>query len=758
MRLILILFVTSALVGCGGGGGGSTPTTAPVPSPTINISVVPSLGKFSAGTAVSISKLDGTSLASGTIGNDGKATIAYPSSYTGAMIVTVVGATGVTYFDEGSGTDQLFGAGSQLLAITAAPQAQIGVTALTNAAAANLSAVGGLSGATSAAINDANAKVASVFGLADILIAPTPVSLANVGSLDLAVPSDRYALVLAALAKSAASGSSAATQSANLALDLKDSKLNGLNGAAAIAGFSLTPATLAASYQAAASIWATRESKAVATILPLVVTPDVSKVAAVANQSDVNLAKSMFAELRTTLYSFSNSNKTGLIDNQAARINDDLRASASPEVNRIGDNINSLITATSAFEDAKAYTATSTSNFQLTTGGVLIRSTGSLQSLWDYGSSWNQCSTDYAKGVTSTVTCYFSGPDSVDRVNQTLEITKLELTQTTANQYAYSTSISQSKVTLNQYGRLSNIGAGIATAAPAGAGSVVKTLSGNTATALSINGTFPPPHQAAAGGTTPGAQAVVISIARTPLVAANNFRYSITGSVSTANLTNATNNVKLSLDDGTYVDFDEFASRPVAAKIVGTVQTLRSKLTGTLELGAPAKDVDGKGYGPTAITFSGTVTDAELSMTGKFDLAATNYSLYHSTSPESPSNYLQASLTFTGTIQATNRPLLKLVLAATKNGLTTTAVTLSYSYGTVSITGSGVVDSGANGVSSMNLSNQDGILVAITNGTASNATKVTKGGATLATITNGTIFYIDGYSESLTYTICKSNC
>ena len=85
-------------------------------------------------------------------------------------------------------------------------------------------------------------------------------------------------------------------------------------------------------------------------------------------------------------------------------------------------------------------------------------------------------------------------------------------------------------------------------------------------------------------------------------------------------------------------------------------------------------------------------------------------------------------------------------------------MTLSYSYGTVSITGSGVVDSGANGVSSMNLSNQDGILVAITNGTASNATKVTKGGATLATITNGTIFYIDDYSESLTYTICKSNC
>ena len=59
-------------------------------------------------------------------------------------------------------------------------------------------------------------------------------------------------------------------------------------------------------------------------------TVDAAFSTAVANQSDVNLAKSMFAELRTTLNAFANGSKTGLLDTQATRISDDLKANVAP--------------------------------------------------------------------------------------------------------------------------------------------------------------------------------------------------------------------------------------------------------------------------------------------------------------------------------------------------------------------------------------------------------------------------------------------
>ena len=479
-------------------------------------------------------------------------------------------------------------------------------------------------------------------------------------------------------------------------------------------------------------------------------TVDAAFSTAVANQSDVNLAKSMFAELRTTLNAFANGSKTGLLDTQATRISDDLKANVAPEMNKVADNISALFKATTAFEDARAYTASNTKGFILnTSSGTLYRIVGSIQYVWDWNSHYDACFTDYAKGVTSKVVCNFVGPESIDKTNKIVEIFGIELTNTAPNQYTYIAFSRKYPVIVNSTGQYVRYDTSVSTKLPSGSGTLTKTIAGTTVTGLNVNGTFPPSALDAIGAPTPGVDTVAISVARTALPAPNNFRYSLTGSVSTTNLTDAEKVVSLSFDNGTILDMNEYTSNAVAATLIGTAQTASSKFTGTLAMGSFMKDADGRNFGPTKLSFIGNIDDSVQTLTGELDVSVASYSLYRSTLPESTTNYAHSTVTFTGTVQAPERPLLQLVVAASRTGLTTSTVTLNYSYGTVSIKGSGIADTSTNGASIMTLSNQDGISMAITSGAASSVTRVTKSGASLATIINGTINYADGYTESL---------
>jgi hypothetical protein len=245
---------------------------------------------------------------------------------------------------------------------------------------------------------------------------------------------------------------------------------------------------------------------------------------------------------------------------------------------------------------------------------------------------------------------------------------------------------------------------------------------------------------------------IAISAGRTALTA-NNFHYALSGSVSTTNLADATKVVSLSLDSGSYMDVDETnvnttGVKPVAMKLVGTAKTTATKFTGTLDVGSFKNDADGFNYSPTSIVFNGSISDTSTGgagemLTGKLEAAVVDYNLYHSTQPQSGTNYPKATVTFTGTVQAPSRPALKLVVAGVKTGVSTGTITVDYSYGSVKITGSGAT--GATG-NTLTLSNQDGVQVVLT---SQGAGTVTKSGATLATIGNGMINYTDGVSESL---------
>lgn len=743
------------IYGCGGGGGSD-----PLPTST-SVTVTPSLGRFSAGTPVKLKKPDGTELASGSLGSNGKYTFSL-TGYSGPVVVEVLGGADVKYYDERTKVLAAFAAGKTLRAVMPAVQAEVGVTALTNAAAAQLEdPVLGFKNASATTINGANAKVAAVFGLPDILVAPKTVDSTTAATLNVATPGDKYALVLAALAKTATGTNAAADVADALASDLKDDKLDGQDGTAATptAISAYTPATMAAKYDEAATELADETSQSFIKQQPLAVVADVTKITAVTNQSDVNLAKAMFAELRTTLSSFSNGS-TGFLDTQATRINADLNANVTPELSKVASRISTLGMAMSMFEDGKAYTSSNT--FGLVAGtapnngsAALVRENGSLQAVWNGYGSYDYCWTDSATGVTSKVSCSHAGTDSADWANNRIKFVVYELTSAATNQFSYTATRYNRSVTLVN-GQIT-LGKPTLATVPTGSGTLTKTVSGSTMTGLTINGTLTPSASSTIGTLVTGVDTIAISAARTALTAANNFHYALSGSVSTTNLADATKVVTLSLDSGSFIDLDETTAattgaKPVAIKLIGTAQTTATKFTGTLDVGSFKSDADGFNYSPTSIVFNGSISDMSIGgagqmLTGKLEGAVASYNTYHSTAPDSASNFQHTTLTFTGTVQAPSRPLLKLVVAATKTGLTTNSMTLEYNYDTKKITGSGVIDNASSTGSTLTLSNQDGVQVVLNIGT--NTGTVTKSGATLATLGNGSVNYADGVTESL---------
>lgn len=746
------------IYGCGGGGGDSATAGA-----SATTTITPSLGKFSKGTKVKLSRVDAnlTEISTQPINDSGSAVFSL-NGYTGAVVVEVIGDANSKYYDEQTKSDRAFGLGEKLRAVAPTAQAEIGVSALTNAATIKLETEGSLKSVSTTQINNANAKVAAIFGLPNILIAPKPVSDTTGKTLDVATPSDKYALVLSALAKT---GADALTTATALASDLKQDDL--LDGQQDSAGTPSTltgyaPSTLAAAYQDAAKDSATTTSESFVALEPLTVTTDVSKVTGTADDP-INLAKAMFAELRTTLNSFANG-KTGFLDTQATRMEADLTANVTPEMSKVIGRISVLRETLDTFEKAKTYSSSSNANGFVVGKNPITGADALIRNRINRFSPADLCWTDSTTGITSKMTCAHGGSDAYD--GQKIKMVVFELTSTPTNQYSYTATRYNFPVTFGEQGQVTLNGAPSKAQVvgsdpvnpsyiPSGSGTVTMTGSSSNMTGLTLNGTLPPSATAADGKTfTTGVDTVAISAVSTPLATANHVRFSLSGSVSTTNATDATKVVTLSFDSGSFIDLDETnastgGTQSVAAKLVGTAKTTASKFTGTVEFGSYMADADGRNFDPTKVLFTGSISDTSTGgageiLTGKLEATAANYNLFHSNQPESSSNYIKTTMTFTGTVQAPARPLLKLVVAVNRTGLTTGKTTLNYSYGTTSITGSGTVDSANSTNNSMTLSNQNGITVNTKTGIVTNKSDVK-----VATITNSSISYEDGVTESL---------
>jgi hypothetical protein len=260
---------------------------------------------------------------------------------------------------------------------------------------------------------------------------------------------------------------------------------------------------------------------------------------------------------------------------------------------------------------------------------------------------------------------------------------------------------------------------------------------------------------------------VVVNSVRTALAAANTYHYTLNGTISTSKLAAGTTGavdssklVTMSFDTGSYFDLDESnlvtGKKALIAKIIGTVQTLATKFTGTFDLSAPSADADGLNYSATHVVFNGgmsNLTGANVGqiLTGKVDVVVNNYNLYHSTTGDTLTNYAQGVATFTGTLQAPLRPLMTVTTTLTKTGPTTSTATMKYSYGLdVEVNGTTSVDTASLNKPVLTLTNQNGVQIVLDTTTYTGPVTVpgVSGTTVWGNISAGVVNYSDGVTES----------
>lgn len=205
LRISLAVATISILSGCGGSSGSATSSSGSMASALVN----PMKGQFCPGATVSVSDKNNTVIGTGMVVSSGVASIGGLSSLAPPPYVLKVGAgaSASCYYDEVAGTNVVLPANttafravvSSFIELTDA--SGVAVTPLTEMAYQSLSNSGTL-GVVSE-VEATNAAVATGFGLSSILRVPT---LIGQGTAPLATGSshsDKYALAIAALAKTA---------------------------------------------------------------------------------------------------------------------------------------------------------------------------------------------------------------------------------------------------------------------------------------------------------------------------------------------------------------------------------------------------------------------------------------------------------------------------------------------------------------------------------------------------------------------------
>jgi len=341
----IALAVSGAIVlsACGGGGGGSSSSTA-APAST-NVTVTPSLGKFSTGCAVEIRKSTGELLGTQTINANGNVTIAV-TGYSGPIIAQVKGGDTCTYYDEARSASQPFGTGQILSAVVPEVRSELSVNVLTNLAAARVLDGSKLAtGKTETEINRENATVQQMFQVGNMFAAPTLIGSAA-DKFD-STESGKLAAKLAALAELAlTAGQQITAFSAALVNDLNDD--GNLNTVA------IDTDTLRTALQTAVNKYAADDARAAldtlddnTTLQPRVtdVQADVDKVLAAGTA--LQQAKQIFADLRTSIMSISNDAGTGSLDQQNAQLQADFQSGA--DLNSTIDHLSLMTEASAGF-------------------------------------------------------------------------------------------------------------------------------------------------------------------------------------------------------------------------------------------------------------------------------------------------------------------------------------------------------------------------------------------------------------------------
>lgn len=465
--------------------------------------------------------------------------------------------------------------------------------------------------------------------------------------------------------------------------------------------------------------------------------------------SGVDQAKAFFSDLRTTLHLYSNGANTGLLDMQATRVNNEMAGKFAPNVSNAMDRLSTMIGGADMFLN-------STNLFQQNcsrNGANVICNTFDNNNWWFY------------PGMIRTWVEVTMTSSSANSVNYTA----------TAMQCTYDASYACPPV--------------IDTSKATGSGTISQTVDTfGKVTAASISGTFP------------GSQFGIVQdrmafSGSLTFPSAGSQRLDFSGSMSSHGGTplavNETPMVTVAIGDGSYgtaIDVLHTKTRMwggscdvfgnctplnysymtctvnctypelTGANVILVANTASTKFTGTLTLGNGMFDSSGAEWIPTTATFSGTIADTLIGgagefLTGKLELATSNYASYNATQPDSANNYNTGTATFTGTIAYPNAQPINLLFSGSATGFTTGTTSVNFSYGagkSISVT-SAPIDTSPNVINTVTLTNQDGIKFTLVESVLGvrEPVVVTVGSTPVAMVSNNMINYADGYFESL---------
>lgn len=215
--------------------------SSPTPTPsTRSITVTPSLGQINNADVILKQLSTGATLGTLNTGTSGTVTFSNIAANSGALAIEVKPTSTSTYFDEATAQNAALTQSLHALAELSG-NANVGVTAWTEAAYRRALALAGNAKPSSAQIQQATTEMSNQAGL-NILTAPTLVdSAADLNALKGSL-ADAYALALAALAEQASLklGSSETAPALKTALDLAADAVDGKIDGKSLAGANIT--------------------------------------------------------------------------------------------------------------------------------------------------------------------------------------------------------------------------------------------------------------------------------------------------------------------------------------------------------------------------------------------------------------------------------------------------------------------------------------------------------------------------------------
>jgi hypothetical protein len=277
-------------------------------------------------------------------------------------------------------------------------------------------------------------------------------------------------------------------------------------------------------------------------------------------------------------------------------------------------------------------------------------------------------------------------------------------------------------------------------------GTVSFVMSGTALTGATIKG-FMPARTNDAGVAITDQEAWNVSYARTLEADKVTYKYALSGDITA--LKGGATVGSIALQDGSFIRAisDKGVQDVKQVNLALTVASKNSKVVGNLSLNDFSANKKGNNVIPTSLKFTGSFSNAGAEFfNGTLTAKTSNYASYDDNVAESATNFMKASVAFTGIAKIPNRPDLSLTLSARNTAFESYAYSGQYDDGTNTIL---VNSADVTGARTVDVFSANGVSMQFIPGV--NKVDVKKNNSIIASFNQsaGIINYTDGSFESL---------